>query len=67
MILQAAVHLGHMPWALKKEEEEKEAASSVQSIRRGEGYCSIYVYSQLSTRSTKLTNLFIQPFLSTGF
>lgn len=26
-----------------------------------------YVYSQLSMRSTKSTNLFIQPFLSTGF
>jgi hypothetical protein len=22
--LQAAVHLGHMPWAVKKEEEEEE-------------------------------------------
>jgi hypothetical protein len=24
MSLQAAVHLGHMPWALTKEEEEEE-------------------------------------------
>jgi hypothetical protein len=26
MGLQAAVHLGHMPWALTKEEEEEERA-----------------------------------------
>jgi hypothetical protein len=25
MGLQAAVHLGHMPWALTKEEEEEES------------------------------------------
>jgi hypothetical protein len=29
MGLQAAVHLGHMPWALTKEEEEEELNDSV--------------------------------------
>jgi hypothetical protein len=28
MGLQAAVHLGYMPWALTKEEEEEEACGS---------------------------------------
>jgi hypothetical protein len=29
MGLQAAVHLGHMPWALTKEEEEEELINSM--------------------------------------
>jgi hypothetical protein len=29
MGLQAAVHLGHMPWALTKEEEEEEEEGSL--------------------------------------
>jgi hypothetical protein len=30
MGLQAAVHLGHMPWALTKEEEEEEEEEQQQ-------------------------------------
>jgi hypothetical protein len=29
MSLQAAVHLEHMPWALKKEEEEKRTLCNI--------------------------------------
>jgi hypothetical protein len=32
MGLQAAVHLGHMPWALTKEEEEKDIACINESL-----------------------------------
>jgi hypothetical protein len=31
MGLQAAVHLGHMPWALTKEEEEEEVINYIKS------------------------------------
>jgi hypothetical protein len=31
MGLQAAVHLGHMPWVLKKEEEEEESFETLKS------------------------------------
>jgi hypothetical protein len=35
MGLQAAVHLGHMPWALtKEEEEEEEEEEELQRVRK---------------------------------
>jgi hypothetical protein len=34
MGLQAAVHLGHMPWALTKEEEEEEGTCIYTNILR---------------------------------
>jgi hypothetical protein len=32
MGLQAAVHLGHMPWALTKEEKEEEEVNTIITI-----------------------------------
>jgi hypothetical protein len=34
MYLQAAVHLGHMPWALTKEEEEEDTDKTLYIFKQ---------------------------------